>query len=284
MAATNTDQGGRDHLRTIAVYWAIASVIGIALIIFVLGPHMPPGNASNEAADQTSANIILSAIVTPIMLAVWVYFIYAIRTFRRRPGDAGDGPPDRGSSRVQMIWVATTAAIVLFLALWGSFVLLSTAKGAGGGQGPNPLVTPSGPKVQVQVIAQQWQFTYRYPGYGGFEAAQLVIPADSTIEFHVTSIDITHSFWAYQLGVKADAVPGTQNIDFVHTRNPTSFDIRCAELCGLWHGYMYETGKVVSKSDFAAWVASEQQADAPVQKVIGPYRHVYVPDPTSRGG
>jgi cytochrome c oxidase subunit 2 len=281
---TTADRTERDHLRTITGIWAVASVIGIVLVVFVLGPHMPPGRATSEASDQTSANIIMSAIVTPIMLGVWVYMIYAIRVFRRTQGDLREGPVDHGSSRVQLIWIGVTGAIVLFLAIWGSFTLLSSAEGAGGGQGPNPLVVPSGPKVQVQVIGQQWQFTYRYPGYGGFESAQLMIPADSTIEFHVTSIDVTHSFWAYQLGVKADAVPGTQNIAFVHTHGPSRFDVRCAELCGLWHGYMSDTGRVISKAAFAAWTSAQRKADAPIRPALEPYAHVYVPDPTARGG
>jgi cytochrome c oxidase subunit II len=282
--ATSTPDGGRDHLRRIAVIWAIASIVGLILVVFVLGPHMPPGRDTSEASDQTTANIILSAICTPIMLGIWVYFIYAIAVFRRRPNDAGEGPPDRGSSRVQLIWVGVTGAVVLFLAIWGSVVLLSTAEGAGGGQGPSPLVTPSGPKVQVQVIGQQWQFTYRYPQYGNFETAKLVLPESSTIEFHVTSLDVTHSFWAYQLGVKVDAVPGADNIAFVHTKGGSSFDIRCAELCGLWHGHMFATGHVVSKQAFRAWVARTLRANLAVRRYLGPYQRVYVPDPTSRGG
>jgi cytochrome c oxidase subunit II len=285
MAATSTSDPGRDHLRRIAVIWAGSSIVGVILVVFLLGPHMPPGRDTAEASDQTTANILLSAICTPIMLAIWVYFIYAIAVFRRRPADSGDGPPDHGSSRVQLIWVAVTGVVVLFLAIWGSVVLLSDAEGAGGGQGPSPLVTPSGPKVQVQVIGQQWQFTYRYPQYGGFASAKLVLPESSTIEFHVTSLDVTHSFWAYQLGVKADAVPGADNIAFVHTTGrQVTFDIRCAELCGLWHGNMFDKGRVVSKAAFRTWVASMQRADAPVHRFLGPYQRVYVPDPTVRGG
>ena len=284
MAATSTSDPGRDHLRRIAVIWAVASIVGVILVVFALGPHMPPGRVTAEASDQTTANIILSAICTPILLAIWVYFVYAIAVFRRRPADAGDGPPDHGSSRVQLIWVAVTGAVVLFLAFWGSVVLLSNAEGAGGGQGPSPLVTPSGPKVQVQVIGQQWQFTYRYPQDGGFETAKLVLPESSTIEFHVTSLDVTHSFWAYQLGVKADAVPGVDNIAFVSTKGPSSFDIRCAELCGLWHGHMFATGHVVSKQAFRTWVATMRRVDLPVQRYMGPYQRVNVPDPTARAG
>ena len=61
--------------------------------------------------------------------------------------------------------------------------------------------------LEVQVIAQQWWFTYRYPTYGGIETAQLVLPVKQKIEFHVTSLDVVHSFRFYALGVKADAVP-----------------------------------------------------------------------------
>ena len=80
-----------------------------------------------------------------------------------------DGPPVRGNPTVQIWWLVTTTVIVLFLAGYGSIRLL--ADGSGGGQGPNPIATPREPKgdppLQVQVIAQQWQFTYRFPGYGG---------------------------------------------------------------------------------------------------------------------
>ena len=96
------------------------------------------------------------------------------------------------------------------------------------------------------MIAQQWQFTYRYPQYGGVETFSLVLPVGRTVEFHVTSLDVIHSFWAYQLGVKADAVPGADNIAFTTPKKVGLFEVRCAELCGLWHGYMYAHGHVVS--------------------------------------
>ena len=72
----------------------------------------------------------------------------------------------------------------------------------------------------------------------------------------MTSLDVIHSFWAYQLGVKADANPGEDNIAYVTTKQPLTFNIRCAELCGVWHGYMFDTGHVVPKAQFATWIAA----------------------------
>ena len=74
---------------------------------------------------------------------------------------------------------------ILFLAIFGTAELLSN--GSGGGQGPSPIAKPSGGVLPVQVIAQQWEFTYRYPTYGGVETPDLVVPVDREIAFHVTS-------------------------------------------------------------------------------------------------
>jgi len=60
--------------------------------------------------------------------------------------------------------------------------------------------------------------------------------------------------------------------------------VRCAELCGLWHGYMFNNGKVVPQSQFAAWIKSQQTAFAPVAKYLPKYSKTYYPDPQRRAG
>ena len=111
-----------------------------------------------------------------------------------------------------------------------------------------------------------------------------MLPDHTLIRLHVTSLDAIHSFWAYQLGVKADANPGVDNVVYVSTKNPLKFEIHCAELCGLFHGYMFETGHVVPQSEFASWIAQQQQRFAPVAKSLTPYAKQYFPAPGRRGG
>jgi cytochrome c oxidase subunit II len=276
-----------NHFRRVLLIWLVASIIATPLVIFVLAPIVPPGNGTVESAGQVTDNTVLFGLSTPIALAVIVWFLYAVIAFRERDtsGAVLDGPPIRGDARIQMWWVVITTTIVLFLAGYGSVRLLSD--GAGGGQGPNPIAAPSqakDPPLQVQVIAQQWEFTYRWPGYGGVETQHLEIPANTTIAFNVTSLDVIHSFWAYQLGVKADANPGENNIAYVTTKQPLTFNIRCAELCGVWHGYMFDTGHVVTKAQFAAWIATQRLKYAPATKLLPPYSKSYFPDPQRRGG
>jgi cytochrome c oxidase subunit 2 len=271
-----------NHIRRIAVLTIVASLVATPLVIFVLGPHLPPGKGSDQAAGQVTDNIVLTAVMTPIICLIVVYFGYALVAFRRRGPAIEEGAAIRGNARAQTLWIAATSAVVLFLAGYGTWALLQN--GSGGGQGPTPIAVPRGPKLAVQVIAQQWQFTYRYPTYQGLETSQLVLPADTLIEFHVTSLDAVHSFWAHSLGVKADANLGTDNVVYVHTRGARSFDIHCAELCGLWHGYMYDTGRIVASSAFTAWIRQQQQVFQAVARYMPPYRTSYAPKPQRRAG
>ena len=245
---------------------------------------MPPGKATDVAKAQVFSNVVMLVLMTPITMFILVYLAYVLVVFRVRDDDKNrDGAPIRGNMRLQVIWLVTTTIAVLFLAIFGSAALL-TSNGAGGGQGPHPLAKPSGVALPVQVIAQQWEFTYRYPTYGGVETPQLVIPVNRQIAFHVTSLDAIHSFWAYQLGVKADANPGVDNVAYVKPKTVRTFSIRCAELCGLLHGYMFDTGRVVSDSQFASWIAQQQAMFREVTKELPPYAKYYNPQPTGRAG
>ena len=273
----------RSHLRNFVLLWiALAAALEVVVIV-VLGHDIPPGAMTNDTRAQHDVIVTLTAIALPVLAMVWAYLAYAAVNFRAKKGAAlEDGAPDRGSARLQLAWVAITACIVVALAGYGTIDLLSAAgkSGLGSGEGPNPLASKA---VQVQVIAQQWAWTFRYPAYGGVETPTLEIPVNADVEFHVTSLDVVHSFWALELGVKADAVPGADNVAFVTASREGSFQVRCSELCGLWHGHMTSTGHVVSGSAFTRWIAAQQTKYAGVTKQLPPYSTTYYPLPTRNG-
>jgi cytochrome c oxidase subunit II len=273
-----------DHGRRFLIAWIAASIVATPLVAIFVGRLFPPGNGSAQAHEQVFDNAWLIAFVTPPALFVLVFLGYALVSFRSRGEAVADGPPIRGDARVQTVWMAVTGVIVLFLAGFGSYELVQS--GAGGGQGPSAAFTPAGAAkaVDVQVIAQQWEFTFRYPGYGGVEVPHLVLPANTLIRLHVTSLDAVHSFWAYQLGVKADANPGVDDVAYVQTKKPMTFDIHCAELCGLWHGYMFDHGQVVDAGAFASWIKQQQSYFSPVSRYLPKYSTYYLPDPQKRAG
>ena len=275
---------GVAHGRRFVALWVVLSAIATPLVAIFLGPAIPPGNGSTQATEQVFDNQVMVSVVTPVCVLVVLFIAYVLISFRQRGPEVVDGPAIRGNSGIQIAWIVTTSVTVLALAAFGTYELLLS--GSGGGQGPTAAFLPSGHSkaMDVQVIGQQWEWTFRYPSYGGVETPHLVLPADTLIRFHVTSLDAVHSFWALQLGVKADANPGEDNVAYVETKGSRSFDIHCAELCGLWHGYMFDTGQVVSSDEFTAWITQQQAYFAPVMKYLPAYSTTYLPDPQLRAG
>ena len=274
-----TPAGPRHGLRIVTT-WAIATAIVVPVMIWAVGPHIPPGSMSQSARDQHDVNVALAALAMPVLLMIWVYFGYAVTHFRQEGEAVVDGPPITGNARIQATWLIVTSVMVLGLAVFGTIDLLSTG-GSGGGEGPAALAKPAdaASALQVQVIGQQWLWTFRYPSYGGVETNVLALPVGREVELHVTSLDVAHSFWAYELAVKADAIPGSDNVAYIKALRTGSFQVRCAELCGLWHGHMNTTGSILTDAGFATWIANEQKENAAVTKDLPPYSHVYYPVP-----
>jgi cytochrome c oxidase subunit 2 len=294
MATTETPVAGmpaepRHGWRMFAI-WIVLALAADLVIWFAWKPHLPPGDLSDAARHQQFDIAVLAISGAPVIIAVLLYFVYAIVVWRARPGDDSDGAPIYGNTKVQLAWIVGTTVIVLWLFVFGTVELVVPA-GAGAGEGPSPIWTLAGKQtaswtpgandmLQVQVIGQQWTWTYRYPQFGGMESTDLMLPVDTPVTFHVTSLDVIHSFWAYQLGVKADANPQVDNVAYVTPKALGSVTVRCNELCGIWHGAMFNYGRVVSQSAFASWasgVQAKEQADGLLSS-LPPYALTY--DPT----
>jgi cytochrome c oxidase subunit 2 len=271
--------------RLIAV-WVVLSAIADPLFYYLAGPHMPPGTMTDVAEGAQFDFNVLMVCAIPVILAVWIYLLYALITWRASRGgpEPVAGPEARGHLGVQVGWIVFSTVLVMFLFGFGTYELVQP-EGAGGGEGASPIWTPASKTIlPIQVIGQQWKFTYRYPTFGGFETDELVVPSDTTIQFNVTSLDVIHSFWAYQLGVKADANPDYNNVTYATTQQLGSFIVRCAELCGLWHGAMYNSGAVVTKQQFDSWARLTEFRLRKNTALLPPYRLTYTPDANGADG
>jgi cytochrome c oxidase subunit 2 len=303
VAENSSNKGG--DLRRITLIWVVVSVVGEVLFWALLAKHVPPGRMTETAQASQGTFNVLMGFALPVLFGVWVYMAYASRVWsdKRNLNAAMSGPDARNNARTSVAWITITSVVVLFLAVIGTIGLIHD-HGSGGGEGPNPVWNPAGATqaetaalagtatwspgsnkvLPVQVIAQQWRFTYRYPTFGGFESQELILPADTTIAFNVTSLDVIHSFWAYQLGVKADANPQVNNVAYTLTKSPGLFMVRCSELCGIWHGAMTNKGSVVSQSAFMSWAQSTESADATNTATLPAFAWTYVPDANGAAG
>ena len=278
----------RRLVMILGAIWIALAAVGTVVFLLITFPPQPSSNVSQSIQDTLR---IITIAAWPIFIGVVLAIIGTILVRRRDPG-VPDPPPQelRGNPRMAGTWIGVVSAIVLTLAILGTITLSNedVAETLGvGGRGTSATTTGGSGEatnLEVQVIAQQWQFTYRYPSFGGFESAHLVLPQNATVTLHVTSLDVVHSFWFPALGVKLDAVPLHDNTFSVQPQVVGTYRIVCGELCGLWHGSMSDNNaQIMSAADFASWAQQMQTVDAPVMKYLPPYSHTYVPDPPAYG-
>lgn len=260
----------RNHLGRVAILWLICSAIAELLLATVV--PLPGPTLSREGVGEHNTIALLFFLGAPIFMFVVVFLAYEVAVFRQRPGDE-DPPAEaanaRGNPRALFFWSAISLVTVLFMAAWGTFTLNEVTEAAG----PNPLT--------VQVIAQQWHFTYRYPSYGGVESFDLAIPVNRAIRFEITSLDVVHEFWIYDEDVKEDAVPGVTTYANLLAKTVGTHTIVCNELCGIWHGFMRGPVYVLAQKDFDHWIARQKTTLPLLKNKLPPYNGTYYPDPQS---
>ena len=248
----------RPPVFPILVIWVGLTIL-LGLFAYFVPAHLMGEPASDRMAEVQRTFTAFSLASAPVAGLVWAVTLYSLIGWRHKGAEMPTefGQPLRGHGRTQLIWVLLSSVLCLFLLIWGLILL----------EPPESSAEATTAPLLVDVTGQQWTWTFDYPDSNGIQTDTLYLPVDQRVVFHVTSKDVVHSFWIGPMAVKIDANPGeTTVIDATPNRIGT-FPIRCAELCGLYHGQMQTTVHVVSAADFASWVQAKQ-ASAP--SPVGP--------------
>jgi cytochrome c oxidase subunit 2 len=87
--------------------------------------------------------------------------------------------------------------------------------------------------------------------------SEVVVPVDTNVIIHISSMDVIHSFKVIPMRVNQDAIPGMSVPVHFRPNRPGTYPINCAQLCGVGHASMKGTLKVVSQADFNTWFSSK---------------------------
>jgi cytochrome c oxidase subunit 2 len=87
----------------------------------------------------------------------------------------------------------------------------------------------------------------------------LVVPAGKIIAANITSIDVVHSWFVPDFGIKLDANPGRINHTWFQVDRPGEYKGQCAELCGVLHADMFITVNAVTPEEFARWIEQKKK-------------------------
>ena len=186
---------GRSHLLPLLAIGAIATAGGIALGLAI---DWFPTAASEEAGPIDTLWDVLLIVSVPIFVLTQTIVLYSVWRFRMRPGEElKDGPPIHGNTRLEVIWTAIPAIILVALCSYAYVVL-------------RDIEEAEASEMKVRVVGEQFTWTFYYTGDGGKEVAsnQLYLPKGKQVRFDVQSKDVLHDFWVPAFRQKIDAVPG----------------------------------------------------------------------------
>src|ERR671931_57225 len=237
----------RESKRTVqqmVVVGVIATAVGIAVGLSI---HWFPPAASKQADKIDTLWDVLIIATVPIFVLVTVIVLFSVIECRMRRGEEQlDAPPIHGNTKLEVIWTALPAMLIVGLITYAYIVLHDIEKAPAAGN-----------ERHVAVTGQQftWSFAYNEGGKK-FTSPQWSLPVGESVKFDVRSKDVIHDFWVPDFRMKIDAVPGITTSYRVTPKRSAigSHQIVCAELCGLGHAFMRSSATVMSKADFAAWV------------------------------
>jgi cytochrome c oxidase subunit 2 len=225
----------------------VASALGIALGLII---DWFPTQASKQADKIDTFWDVLLIVSVPVFVLVTIVVLYSIRTFRMRPGEELlDGPPIHGNTRLEIVWTAIPAVILVVLCGYAYAILHDIEKAPAAGN-----------ELKVQVYGQQFAWTFQYrEGGKKIDTTRLYLPEGRSVKFEVHSKDVLHDFWIPAMRMKIDAVPGITTSYRITPVRTGSYPIVCAELCGLGHAFMRQTAYVLPEAKFNTWLKGKLQ-------------------------
>lgn len=217
-----------------------------------------PDQATTAAGQIDDIFYLILWITGGVFVLVFVLMIYFLIRYRSRSGRRATYY--HGNTRLEIIWTIVPALIVIALGFLSKSVW-SQIKSE---------VPDAATSLVIDVKPRQFQWDITYTGADGQFGTpddittinQLHVPVNKDVVIRMTAQDVIHSFFVPEFRVKQDAVPGMVTQLWFNVPKPGSFEIACAELCGLGHYRMRGYLTVYDQAGYDAWYAQEVQKKA----------------------
>ncbi|WP_035830993.1 cytochrome c oxidase subunit II [Kaistia adipata] len=250
----------------------LALVVAGSILFHVLSPWWFTPIASNWGYIDDTINLTFW-ITGAVFAAVVLFMAYCVWRFRHRPGHRAAYEPE--NKRLET-WLAVVTGVGVAamlapgLVVWGQYITV-----------------PAG-AASVEVVGQQWQWAYRLPGKDGrlgvadtravsaenpigidpndpagqddivVQGGEIHLPVGKPVALLLRSVDAVHNFFVPEFRAKMDMIPGSVTYYWVTPTRTGTFEVLCAELCGVGHPYMRGTVVVEAEADYQAWLDQQQ--------------------------
>ncbi|MFZ0974065.1 MAG: cytochrome c oxidase subunit II [Solirubrobacteraceae bacterium] len=226
------------------VIGVIASAIAIPLALII--PWFPSKGSVQAGNIRTLYDVLLITTI-PIFVLVETVVLFSVWKFRMRPGqEEMDGPPIHGNTRLEVVWTAVPAILIVSLCAYAYSVLRTNEANKTNA-------------MTVNVTTRQFAFEFSYPQSPGKQvvSSELYLPEGRPVVFKLRSLDVIHSFFVPNFSEKLDAVPGIVTTLRVTPDVLGTYPVECTELCGAGHSLMRSSAHVLTPAAFASWLKSQ---------------------------
>jgi cytochrome c oxidase subunit 2 len=242
-----------------------------------LAYYMPP-NYSAHGGELDQLNSYVHWLMLILFIGWGLLFAFMLWRFRasRHPKASYEGTRSHASKWAE-IGVFVVECVLLFgisIPAWSRWT-----------QTPEPDQNP----LEIRVVAEQFAWNIHYPGADGVFGRtsvshvtpsnplgidltdpnaqddvatlnQMHLELNRPVIVRLSSKDVIHSFALPYMRVKQDATPGMEvpvHFTPVRASGTETWEIACAQLCGLGHYRMKGQYHVHPKADFDKWMASQ---------------------------
>ncbi len=206
-----------------------------------LSPHSP-----NTVAIRDTYWLILAVTGAIFVLVEGALILFVARYRRGRRPRTADGAQIHGNTRLEIGW---TVVPVLIVAAIVGYVFASL---------PDITHVPkasAADTLDVTVEGHQFYWLFRYPA-GQITIDTMVVPVNTVVRETVQGIDVIHGWWIPELSPQLDAIPGRTSHTWFRADKLGTYKGQCSQLCGVFHAKMTSAIKVVTRSQFDAFLAS----------------------------
>jgi len=197
---------------------------------------------TTEAVDK--AFYVIFGISGVMLLGITVAMVYLVWRYNRKR------EPVPLSQKDHNIWLETTWIIIPTILVGIMFWY--------GWEGYLSLRRIPDNAIPIQGSSRMWSWLFTYEN--GKTSDKLYVPVGQPVKVLLTSEDVLHSFYVPAFRVKRDCVPGMENYVWFVADQPGSYDLFCAEYCGVAHSSMISTVEAIPAAEFAAWLEAKPAA------------------------
>jgi cytochrome c oxidase subunit 2 len=253
--------------------------IAVALLLIVIGSVIfqlvTPWGLTPIASNwkQMDHTLAITLVITGIFfIVINLFVVYTVVKFRHRSGQRAAYEPENKRLERWLIGVTTVGIVGLLapgLVVYADYV------------------RPPKDALVLEIVGQQWQWRYRFPGPDGklgFSDARFVsgtnplgldpddpaaqaniivngnevhLPLNKPVKVLLRSHDVLHDFFVPQFRARMNIVPGQVSSFWFTPTELGRYEGMCAQLCGVGHPNMRGTVIVEEEPKFQAWLKTQ---------------------------